>query len=174
MIDEYGAFGVVGIGRGNWSTRRKPTPAPLCPSALFKHGIQNRYKCPFSRPISVSYRFLFKLFYSQNLEILCTVQVNSWIYILTVQVRPTWTAKFQKKRGSQLDTAGTWSAGNNSLGSFGKTCTKPTERKTVQYGDCAFFSDWVSSTAFLYNLTVLRVFTETWWRVRIITLGWGA
>jgi hypothetical protein len=33
MIDEgdYGAIGGMKIGRGNWSTRRKPAPAPLCP-----------------------------------------------------------------------------------------------------------------------------------------------
>jgi hypothetical protein len=34
MIDEVdcGAIGGMKIGRGNRSTRRKPAPAPLCPS----------------------------------------------------------------------------------------------------------------------------------------------
>jgi hypothetical protein len=47
--------------------------------------------------------------------------------------------------------------GNHLIGFFREdVCTKPTERKTVQYGDCAVLSDWVSSTAFLHNLTVLK------------------
>jgi hypothetical protein len=29
--DESGAVGGMGTGRGNRSTRRKPTPVPLCP-----------------------------------------------------------------------------------------------------------------------------------------------
>jgi hypothetical protein len=32
--DEYGAFGGMRIGRGNWSTRRKPAPVPLCPPQM--------------------------------------------------------------------------------------------------------------------------------------------
>jgi hypothetical protein len=32
--DECGAVGEMIIGRGNLSTRRKPTPAPLCPSQI--------------------------------------------------------------------------------------------------------------------------------------------
>jgi hypothetical protein len=31
MIDEYGTFGEMRIGRGNRNTRRKPVPVPLCP-----------------------------------------------------------------------------------------------------------------------------------------------
>jgi hypothetical protein len=31
MMDEYGAFGEMRIGRGNRSTRRKPAQIPLCP-----------------------------------------------------------------------------------------------------------------------------------------------
>jgi hypothetical protein len=34
MIDEYGAFGGMRIGRGNRSTRRKPARAPLCPPQI--------------------------------------------------------------------------------------------------------------------------------------------
>jgi hypothetical protein len=34
MIDEYGPFGGMKIGRGNQSTRRKPAPAPLCPPQI--------------------------------------------------------------------------------------------------------------------------------------------
>jgi hypothetical protein len=36
MIDEddCGAIGGMKIGRGNWSTRRKPAPAPLCPQQI--------------------------------------------------------------------------------------------------------------------------------------------
>jgi hypothetical protein len=36
MIDEgdCGVFGGIKIGRGNRSTRRKPTPAPLCPPQI--------------------------------------------------------------------------------------------------------------------------------------------
>jgi hypothetical protein len=36
VIDEgdCGAIGGIKIGRGNWSTRRKPAPAPLCPSRI--------------------------------------------------------------------------------------------------------------------------------------------
>jgi hypothetical protein len=36
MIDvgDYGAIGRMKIGRENRSTRRKPTPAPLCPSQI--------------------------------------------------------------------------------------------------------------------------------------------
>jgi hypothetical protein len=30
MMDEYGAFEGMRIGRGNLSTRRKPAPVPLC------------------------------------------------------------------------------------------------------------------------------------------------
>jgi hypothetical protein len=32
--DECGAVGGMRIGRGNWSTRRKPAPVPLCPSQI--------------------------------------------------------------------------------------------------------------------------------------------
>jgi hypothetical protein len=31
---EDGEFGGMKIGRGNWSTRRKPAPAPLCPPQI--------------------------------------------------------------------------------------------------------------------------------------------
>jgi hypothetical protein len=31
---DCGAIGVMKIGRGNRSTRRKPTPAPLCPPQI--------------------------------------------------------------------------------------------------------------------------------------------
>jgi hypothetical protein len=34
MINEYGAVGGIRTGRGNGSTRRKPAPAPLCPSQI--------------------------------------------------------------------------------------------------------------------------------------------
>jgi hypothetical protein len=36
MIDEGDceAIGGMKIGRGNWSTRRKPAPAPLCPPQI--------------------------------------------------------------------------------------------------------------------------------------------
>jgi hypothetical protein len=36
MIDDgdFGAIGGMKIGRGNKSTRRKPTPVPLCPSQI--------------------------------------------------------------------------------------------------------------------------------------------
>jgi hypothetical protein len=34
MIDEYGAFGGIRIGRGNQSTQRKPAPVPLCPPQI--------------------------------------------------------------------------------------------------------------------------------------------
>jgi hypothetical protein len=32
--DDYGAVGGMKIGRGNWSTRRKPAPVPLCPPQI--------------------------------------------------------------------------------------------------------------------------------------------
>jgi hypothetical protein len=32
--DDYGAVGGMRIGRGNRSTRRKPTPVPLCPPQI--------------------------------------------------------------------------------------------------------------------------------------------
>jgi hypothetical protein len=32
--DDCGATGGMKIGRGNWSTRRKPAPAPLCPPQI--------------------------------------------------------------------------------------------------------------------------------------------
>jgi hypothetical protein len=32
--DDYGAVGGMSIGRGNRSTRRKPTPVPLCPPQI--------------------------------------------------------------------------------------------------------------------------------------------
>jgi hypothetical protein len=34
MIDEYGAVGVMRIGRGNRSAPRKPAPVPLCPPQI--------------------------------------------------------------------------------------------------------------------------------------------
>jgi hypothetical protein len=34
VIDECGAIGGIGIGRGNWSTLRKPAPVPLCPPKI--------------------------------------------------------------------------------------------------------------------------------------------
>jgi hypothetical protein len=34
MINEYGAFGGMRIGRGNWSIPRKPAPMPLCPPQI--------------------------------------------------------------------------------------------------------------------------------------------
>jgi hypothetical protein len=34
MMDEYGPFGEIQIGRWNWSTRRKPAPVPLCPPQI--------------------------------------------------------------------------------------------------------------------------------------------
>jgi hypothetical protein len=42
--DDYGAVGGMRIGRGNQSTRRKPTPVPLCPPQIphnFIHFIVN-------------------------------------------------------------------------------------------------------------------------------------
>jgi hypothetical protein len=99
MTDKYGAFGVMRIGRGNWSTRRKLTPVSLCPSSLFKYGSQNRYTCPLRRPISVSSRFLFKQFYSQHFGMICSVQINSRIYILTVHVWPHELQNFKSNVG---------------------------------------------------------------------------
>jgi hypothetical protein len=37
MLDEYGAFGGMRIGRGNRSAERKPTPAPLSPPHIPHH-----------------------------------------------------------------------------------------------------------------------------------------
>jgi hypothetical protein len=34
MIDKYGAFGGMRIGRGNPSTRRKPAQVKLCPTQI--------------------------------------------------------------------------------------------------------------------------------------------
>jgi hypothetical protein len=32
--DECGAVGGMRIGRGNWSSQRKPVPIPLCPPQI--------------------------------------------------------------------------------------------------------------------------------------------
>jgi hypothetical protein len=34
MTDEYGAFGAMRNGKGDWSTRRKHAPVPLCPPQI--------------------------------------------------------------------------------------------------------------------------------------------
>jgi hypothetical protein len=34
MVDEYGAFGRMRIGKGNWSAQRKPALVPLCPPQI--------------------------------------------------------------------------------------------------------------------------------------------
>jgi hypothetical protein len=34
MVDGYGAFGGMRIGRGNWRSWRKPTPVPPCPPQI--------------------------------------------------------------------------------------------------------------------------------------------
>jgi hypothetical protein len=41
MIDEYGAFGGMRIGRVNRITQRKPAPVPLCPPKV-PHDLRSK------------------------------------------------------------------------------------------------------------------------------------
>jgi hypothetical protein len=58
----FGAIGGMKFGRGNRSTRRKPTPAPLCPPQIpfIKHILKLLFSMLYSK---FSRRVIFKCFH---------------------------------------------------------------------------------------------------------------
>jgi hypothetical protein len=46
MINECVTFGRISVGRGNGSTRRRPTPVPLCPPQIPHDMFSDRNQAP--------------------------------------------------------------------------------------------------------------------------------
>jgi hypothetical protein len=64
MIDDFGAVGGMKIGRGHWSTRRKPAPVPLCPPQIPLDLGSNPGRCggrPATNPLSYGTAFISEL-----------------------------------------------------------------------------------------------------------------